>query len=61
MLLFVQICLSGTAFTWALEAIKLRKNIDQDEVALPLSADRSVNFKLPSPRTSFLYSLPDSP
>ena len=39
LLLFVQICLAGTAFTWALEAIKLRKEVDQAEVSFP-SAER---------------------
>lgn len=37
LLLFVQICLAGTAFTWALEAIKLRKEVDQGDVSFVLS------------------------
>lgn len=32
MLLFVQICTTGTAFTWALESINLRKDINKGKV-----------------------------
>ncbi len=42
LLLFVQICLAGTAFTWALEAIRLRKEVDQGDVSFFSTRDASL-------------------